>query len=82
MVQGNLLALTLEHLALASKTGLLAVFPTMAVTFTPYARHFVNRWTSSAFLGVCTLLADAVVHLSIQLIGTATRAVYRPYSVR
>jgi hypothetical protein len=64
MVQGNLLALTPEHFAFASKTGLLAVFPTMAVTFTPYARHFVNRWTSSAFLGVCTFLADAAVHPS------------------
>jgi hypothetical protein len=64
MVQGNLLALTPGHFALASKTGLLAVVPAMAVTFTPYARHYVNRWTSSVFLGVCTFLADAVVHPS------------------
>jgi hypothetical protein len=64
MVQGNLLALTPAHFALAGKTGLLAVLPAMAVTFTPFARHFVNRWTSSAFLGVCTFLADAAVHRS------------------
>jgi hypothetical protein len=64
MVQGNLLALTAAHFALASKTGLLSVFPAMAVSFTPYAHHLVNRWTSSAFLAVCTFLADAAVHPS------------------
>jgi len=64
MVSGNLLALTPEHFALASKTGLLAVLPAMAVSFTPYARHLINRWTSSAFLGLCTFLADAVAHPS------------------
>lgn len=64
MVRGNLLALTPGHFALASKTGLLAVLPAMAVTFTRYAEHYVNRWTSSVFLGVSTFLADAVVHPS------------------
>jgi hypothetical protein len=64
LVQGNLLTLTPAHFAFASKTGLLAVFPAMALTFTPFARHFVNRWTSSAFLGVCTFFADAAVHPS------------------
>jgi|SRR5271165_1748403 len=64
MVQGNLLALTLGHLEIASKTGLLAVFPVLAISFTPYARHFANRWTTSAFLGLCTFLADAAVHRS------------------
>jgi len=64
MVQGNLLALTPEHFVLACKTGLLAVFPAVAVSFTPYARHFINKWTSSSFLGLCTFLADAAAHPS------------------
>jgi hypothetical protein len=64
MVQGDLLALTPAHFALAAKTGLLAVSPALAVTFTPFARHFVNRWTSSAFLAVCTFCADSAVHPS------------------
>ena len=64
MVQGNLLALTPEHFALASKTGLLAILPAVAVSFSPYARHLINRWTSSAFLGLCTFLADAAAHPS------------------
>lgn len=64
MVQGNLLALAPEHFLLASKTGLLAVFPAIAVTFTRYGRHLSNRWTSSAFLGMCAFLADSAVHRS------------------
>ena len=64
MVQGDLLALTPAHLALASKTGLLAVFPALLLSFTQYARHFANRWTSSAFLGVCAFVADSVAHRS------------------
>jgi hypothetical protein len=64
MVQGNLLGLTLGHLEIASETGLLAVFPALAISFTPYARHFVNRWTTSAFFGLCTFLADAALHRS------------------
>jgi hypothetical protein len=51
-------------LAIASKTGLLAVFPALGVTFTRYARHFVNRWTTGLFFGTCTFLADALVHPS------------------
>ena len=64
MVQGDLLVLTPAHFALASKTGLLAVLPVFAISFTPYARHLINRWRSSAFLGVCTFVADAAVHAS------------------
>ena len=29
-----------------------------------HARHFLNRWTSSAFLGACTFFADALSHPS------------------
>jgi hypothetical protein len=64
MVQGDLLAVTTAHLAVAAKTGLLAVSPAVAMTFTPFARHLVNRWTSSAFFGLCTFFADSAVHPS------------------
>ena len=64
MVQGNLLALTAAHFALASKTGLLSVLPALAISFTRYASHLVNRWTSSALLAICTFVADAAVHAS------------------
>jgi hypothetical protein len=64
MVQGQLLDLTLTHLAIAAKTGLLAVSPALGMTFTRYAHYFANRWMSSAFLGICTFLADAVSHQS------------------
>lgn len=64
MVQGDLTAITLAHLAIATKTGLLAVIPALGVTFTRYVRHFLNRWTASTFLGICTFLADAVMHES------------------
>ena len=64
MVQGHLTGLTLAHVAIAAKTGLLAVFPVLGVTFSQYARHLLNRWTSSAFLGVCTFVADAAIHPS------------------
>jgi hypothetical protein len=63
MVQGRLGEVTLAHFVIATKTGLLAVFPVLGVTFTRYARHFA-KWTSSAFLGICTLLADGVIHPS------------------
>ena len=64
MVGGSLGGLTLAHLTIATKTGLMAVAPALAVTFTRLARHLSNRWISSAFLGVCTFLADALAHAS------------------
>src|SRR5207249_4546967 len=64
MVQGHLTEITAAHLLIASKTGLLAVFPALGVSFTRYARHFVNKWTTSAFLGVCTFVADSLIHPS------------------
>ena len=62
MVQGHLLDLTAAHLAIATKTGVLAVVPVLGVTFSRYARHMVNRWTSSAVLAACTFFADAAIH--------------------
>src|SRR5436190_19887489 len=64
MVQGHLAEVTLAHFLIATKTGLLAISPALGITFTRYARHLVNRWTSSAFLGFCTFFADAVSHES------------------
>jgi hypothetical protein len=64
MVQGRLSEVTLGHLLIASKTGLLAAVPVLFITFTHYARHFMNRWTSSLFLGICTFAADAAIHPS------------------
>jgi hypothetical protein len=64
MVQGDLTAITGAHLAVAAKTGLLAVVPALGVTFTTQAHHLLNRWTASAFLGVSTFLADAFAHSS------------------
>ena len=64
MVQGDLTAVTGAHLAIASKTGLLAVTPALVVTFTRHVRYLLNRWTASAFLAACTFVADALVHQS------------------
>ena len=62
MVQGHLADVTLAHLVIAAKTGLLAVAPALGVTFTQQARHLANKWTSSTLLGGCTFLADAAIH--------------------
>ena len=64
MVQGNLAGVTLTHLAIASKTGLLGVFPLLGVTFTRYSRHLANRWISSGLVAICTFFADAAIHAS------------------
>jgi len=64
MVQGHLAEVTLAHFLIATKTGLWAICPALGITFTRYARHLVNRWTSSAFLGFCTFFADALSHES------------------
>src|ERR1041385_9363393 len=62
MVQGQLGQATLAHLFIASKTGVLTVFPLLGLTLTRQARHFVNRWISAMFVGVCAFLADALTH--------------------
>jgi hypothetical protein len=64
MVQGHLGMITMVHVGIASKTGLLAVIPALGVTFTRYARYLTNRWFTSAFLGICAFFADAVAHQS------------------
>lgn len=64
MVQGQIAQATLGHVALASETGLLTVFPLIGLTLTRFAHHFTNRWTSALFVGVCSFLADSVIHRS------------------
>ena len=62
MVQGHLVDVTLAHLLIATKTGVLAVLPVLGVTFTRHAWRFANRWTAATVLGLCTFVADAVIH--------------------
>ena len=62
MVQGHVLDLTAAHVAIAAKTGVLAMIPPLALTFTRYVRHLANRWTSSFVIGACGFAADALVH--------------------
>jgi hypothetical protein len=62
MVQGHVFDATLAHLLVATKTGLLAVAPVLAVTMTSHVRHLLNRWTASAILALCTFFADVLVH--------------------
>jgi hypothetical protein len=64
MVQGDLAGVTLTHLAIATKTGILGVFPLLGVTFTQHARHLADRWTSSALVAASTFFADAAMHAS------------------
>src|SRR5947208_15145959 len=64
MVQGHLMDATLAHLLIATKTGMLAMSPALALTFTRYARQFANKWAASTFIGVCTFLADGAIHAS------------------
>ena len=64
MVQGDVTAATLMHVALASKTGLLAVSPVLVVTLTRHARHLANRWLCSALLALSAFAADSWIHES------------------
>jgi hypothetical protein len=62
MVQGELAQATLSHFAIASKTGILTVFPLLGITLTRFARHFTNRWMSATFVAVFGFFADTLVH--------------------
>jgi hypothetical protein len=64
MVQGDIAGMTLTHLAIASKTGLLAMSPVLAVTLTRHAGRLANRWVCSALLAVSAFAADAWIHNS------------------
>jgi hypothetical protein len=62
MVQGDIAGITLTQLAIASKTGLLAMSPVLALTLTGHARQLANRWLCSALLAVSAFAADGWIH--------------------
>ena len=64
MVQGHLGEITAAHFALAAKTGVLAVFPPLWLTFTRYGRLLGKKWIAALLLGLCTFAADAAIHPS------------------
>ena len=59
MVHGNVLALTLTHLAIASQTGIIAgVIAAVGL----YVARTSRRWMISIVLGVATAVVDFFVH--------------------
>ena len=66
MVQGNFLALTLGHLAIASQTGVVAGL--IAAVTLAFAKTD-KRWVISIVLGVATSIVDYFVHPG--MFGTA-----------
>lgn len=59
MVQGNLLALTIGHLAIASQTGIIA--GTVAAVALFFAKT-ERRWIVALLLGTATAVVDYFVH--------------------
>ena len=59
MVQGNLLALSLTHWVIASRTGLIAGTVASAAILIARTR---SRWVISAVLGAATTVVDYLVH--------------------
>ena len=59
MVQGNFLAMTLTHLAIASQTGIVAGLLTTAAILFSKTR---NRWIIAGLLGAITAIADYFIH--------------------
>ena len=59
MAQGNLLAMTVSHLVIASQTGVIAAaIATVGILLT----NTRKRWLISAVLGVTTAIVDFYVH--------------------
>ena len=59
MVQGNILALTLGHLAVAAQTGVIA--GSLALAFGLLIR-MENAWITPVLLGICTAVVDYQIH--------------------
>ena len=59
MVQGNIFALGLSHLLIASQTGLVAG---VLATSTILIARIQSKWIISLVLGVITTIADYLVH--------------------
>ena len=59
MVQGNILALTVGHLIVASQTGVIAGVAAFVLSL---LARFKGHWVTPLFLGVCTAVVDFYVH--------------------
>ena len=59
MVQGNLLAVTLSHLLIATQVGVVAGVLAFIVSFTSRTSSII---VTSLTLGVCTAIVDYLVH--------------------
>lgn len=71
MVQGNILALSMGHLIIATQTGIIAGL--LAFVVTVIAR-FNNPWMIALVLGVSTTIVDYMVHPG-SFGGVATEAI-------
>lgn len=84
MVQGNVLALSLSHLMIATQTGLIAgATASVAVLITKPGK----RWVVAAILGVVTTVVDFFVHpgmfgsLATEAVVTGAGAAALSYAV-
>lgn len=71
MVQGNILALTVGHLIVASQTGIIAGVAAFVLSL---LARFKGHWVTPVFLGVCTAVVDFYVHPG-SFGGVATEAI-------
>jgi len=84
MVQGNMLALTVSHLVIASQTGLIA---SVLATASLVIARTDNRWVVSAVLGIATAIVDYFVHpgmfgpVALEAIVTGVAAAVLSYLV-
>ena len=59
MVQGNILALTLGHLVIASQTGIIAGVAAFALSLLARVK---GHWVTPVILGLCTAIVDFYMH--------------------
>ena len=71
MVQGNLLAITVSHLLIATQTGVIAGAITFVVSMLV---RIENYWVTPVLLGLCTGIVDFYVHPG-SFGGAATEAI-------
>lgn len=71
MVQGNLLAITVSHLLIATQTGLIAGSIAFAVSMLVRIEKY---WVTPLLLGLCTGVVDFYIHPG-SFGGAATEAI-------
>jgi hypothetical protein len=71
MVQGNLLALTVSHLLIATQTGLIAGSIAFAMSMLVRIKKY---WVTPLLLGLCTGVVDFYVHPG-SFCGAVTEAI-------